>query len=97
MAHSSWSDLRERRADEPGFAEAYAAAELAHELGRRVRELRLARGLSQKELAALAGTSQPAVARLELGGTNPRVSTLARLSLALGAELVVALREPAVA
>lgn len=83
--------------EEPGFKEAYEEAELAYELGQCVRELRLARGLSQKDLAALVGTSQAAIARLELGGTNPRVSTLARLGTALGAELVVTLRETAVA
>ncbi|MEX0782959.1 MAG: helix-turn-helix transcriptional regulator [Dehalococcoidia bacterium] len=97
MAHTTWSQLREQRTREPGFAEAYGQAELAYELGRRVRELRQARGLSQRQLAVLIGTSQPAIARLEMGGTNPRMNTLARLSAALGAELVVALREPAIA
>ena len=97
MTHTTWAQLRELRATEPGFAEAYGEAELAYELGRRVRELRLARGMSQRQLALLAGTSQPAIARLEMGGTNPRMNTLARLSAALGAELVVVLRETAVA
>ena len=42
---------------------------------------RLARGWSQKELAARVGTSQSYVARLELGEIDPQVSTLQRLQL----------------
>jgi DNA-binding Xre family transcriptional regulator len=44
---------------------------------------RLARGWSQKELAARVGTSQSYVARLELGEIDPQVSTLRRLAAAL--------------
>jgi transcriptional regulator with XRE-family HTH domain len=44
-------------------------------------------GLSQRELAARAGTTQSAVARIEGGGTSPTVATLARLVAAAGAEL----------
>jgi transcriptional regulator with XRE-family HTH domain len=45
-----WTELRERRLSEPGAAEAYEAARLAFELGRAVREIREARGWSQREL-----------------------------------------------
>ena len=44
---------------------------------------RLARGWSQKELAARVGTSQSYVARLELGEIDPQVSTLRRIAVAL--------------
>ena len=40
--------------------------------------LRRAEGLSQAEVARLMGTSQPAVARLESGTGDVRLSTLAR-------------------
>jgi predicted nucleotidyltransferase/DNA-binding XRE family transcriptional regulator len=43
--------------------------------------------LSQQELAALAGTSQPALARYESGVTIPALPTLERLLLACGREL----------
>jgi transcriptional regulator with XRE-family HTH domain len=53
---------------------------------------RRARGLSQAELAALCGTTQSAIARLESGGRPPRIDTLLRIARALEADLVVELR-----
>jgi len=49
-----------------------------------LRELRRLTGLTQQDLADRAGTSQPAVARIESGLTNPTLSTLARLVGAAG-------------
>jgi DNA-binding XRE family transcriptional regulator len=40
-------------------------------------------GLTQSELAARAGMSQPALARLENGDGSPRMSTLSRLAKAM--------------
>jgi transcriptional regulator with XRE-family HTH domain len=56
-----------------------------------VAERRRARGLSQVELAALCGTTQSAIARLETGGRPPRIDTLLRIANALDCDLVVAL------
>jgi transcriptional regulator with XRE-family HTH domain len=50
------------------------------------------RGLSQRELAELTGTTQSAIARLEGGGRPPRIDTLLRIANALDCELVVELR-----
>ena len=55
-------------------------------------EQRRARDLSQAELAALVGTTQSAIARLESGGRPPRIDTLLRIAEALDCELVVELR-----
>lgn len=43
--------------------------------------------LTQAELAARAGTSQPAISRYEAGTSSPSVATLDRLLAALGARL----------
>ena len=48
---------------------------------------RLAAGLSQTEVAARMGTSQSAVARLEAGESDVRLSTLERYAAAVGLEL----------
>src|SRR3954453_13320131 len=53
---------------------------------------RNARGLSQRELAELTGTTQSAIARLERGGRPPRIDTLLRIAEALDCELIVELR-----
>jgi transcriptional regulator with XRE-family HTH domain len=51
-------------------------------------------GLSQRELAARAKTTQAAVARIEGGHTSPTLSTLARLVNAAGFDLRIELATP---
>ncbi|CAN5222543.1 hypothetical protein BH18ACT12_BH18ACT12_20470 [soil metagenome] len=58
----------------------------------RVAERRQEKGLSQRELAELVGTTQSAIARLERGGRPPRIDTLLRIADALECELVVDLK-----
>ena len=62
------------------------------QIAEQVIEQRKARGLSQKELAELTGTTQSAIARLESGGRPPRIDTLLRIAEALDCELIVDLR-----
>ena len=54
---------------------------------RRMSEQRRSAGLSQTEVAARMGTSQSAVARLETGEADVRVSTLERYAAAIGSQL----------
>ena len=73
----------------PGFRE-MALRRMAAERASLVRELvvqRQAAGLSQTEVAALMGTSQSAVARLEAGATDTRASTLERYAAAVGGQI----------
>ncbi len=51
-----------------------------------LRELRLARALSQRDLAAEAGVTQKTVLNLELGRKEPLLQTIRKLSAALGVE-----------
>ena len=44
-------------------------------------------GLTQAELAKLAGVSQPAIAQLESPDSNPTIDTLNRLASAMGAQI----------
>jgi transcriptional regulator with XRE-family HTH domain len=46
--------------------------------------MRLDAGLSQRDLARLAGTSQPAIARYERGVATPSWETLQRLAASCG-------------
>ena len=73
----------------PGFRE-MALRRMSAERRRLVADLtaqRRAAGLSQTEVAARMGTSQSAVARLETGGADVRVSTLERYAAAIGSQL----------
>lgn len=52
-------------------------------------EARKEKGLSQQQLADLAGVKQPAVARLENGSISPSLDTLSKLLIPLGKKIVI--------
>ncbi len=56
-------------------------------VGRNVRRLRIAAGLSQAELAERMGVDRAYVSGLELGQRNPTVVTLWHIAKALGVKL----------
>jgi ribosome-binding protein aMBF1 (putative translation factor) len=87
--HSSYEGLAQPRRKSAGYREGYAEARRAFLIGRAVRERRVALGLSQVELAARAGMTQPALSRLEAGGVVPTIPLLERISAALDADLIV--------
>src|SRR5919106_4888953 len=62
------------------------------EPGRLLAQARSRAGLTQRELAQRAGTSQSVVARIERGQTDPGAATLGRLLAQAGFELRVVLR-----
>ena len=51
--------------------------------GRRLRELRLKRGMTQEALAEAAGTAGPYISDMERGLKVPSLTTMLRLALAL--------------
>ena len=61
------------------------------DVGALIREARLRAGLAQADLAKRAGTSQPAIARWESGGSSPTIATLERVLGAAGFALRLAL------
>ena len=58
-----------------------------HQFGRRVRELRLARGLSQEELAFKVGIHRTYVGGVERGERNPSLKNIASIARALNITL----------
>jgi HTH-type transcriptional regulator / antitoxin HipB len=93
--HSSYEEVAAGRRASAEYREGFDEARRAYLIGQAVRERRLALGLSQTEVAARAGMTQPALSRLEAGGTVPTIPVLGRIAAALGAELVVTLASPA--
>jgi DNA-binding XRE family transcriptional regulator len=67
------------------FRKAYEALEPAYQ----VASLRVMRGLTQKQLADLVGTTQSSIARLESGKELPRLSFLRRVVEALGGQVTI--------
>ena len=58
----------------------------AHDVAMRVIAYRIEQDISQAELGRRVGMRQPHIARLEAGEHEPSLTTLARLSRALGIE-----------
>ena len=79
------------RARLAGAEEGWLFAQIAGQVADRRKE----RGLSQADLAALVGTTQSAIARLESGGRPPRIDTLLRIANALDADLHIELLDRA--
>lgn len=79
-----------RRSVFPGFGE---LVDDQRQLVGRLVELRVAARLSQTKVAARMGTSQSAVARLERGDTDVRLSTLQRYAAALDRRVGFGLRD----
>jgi transcriptional regulator with XRE-family HTH domain len=72
---------------DPEVVAALEELEPAYQIAR----LRILRGLTQEQLAELAGTKQPSIARLESGSSEPSVLFLRRVAKALNARIEVRL------
>jgi HTH-type transcriptional regulator, competence development regulator len=64
-----------------------AEKKLLADVGHRIRETRVAQGLSLEQLARLTGISAPALSLIETGKRDPRLTTLKRIAVALRAPL----------
>jgi len=87
MARNStpWAEIRAELLANPKVKEAYDALEPAYQLAR----LRIAKGLTQEELAERSGLKQPNIARMETGKAAPTLDTLRRVAAAMGYRLDV--------
>lgn len=82
-----FGEMRTRAMKDKEFAREYDALKDEFAFAREVIELRKQRNMTQKELAEKAGTSQPAIARLESGRyKNVSLSFLRKIGKALGAK-----------
>ncbi len=87
--HSSYKELARQRRGSAQYRQGHTEAHRAYLIGQAIRERRLALGLSQTELAARAGMTQPALSRLEAGGVIPTIPLLERITTALDADLIL--------
>jgi transcriptional regulator with XRE-family HTH domain len=83
----SFEDFLGQQLQEPTFRREWERTAVARALAIWLCRYRVEHELTQEELAAKLGVTQSAVARFEAGETEPKVSTLLRLSRALGVPL----------
>lgn len=93
---STLDELRARGLQDPGFREGYEARDALIRLGGMLKQARESSGLTQEELAAKVGMSQPTISRLEsgFGPRGPEVETIMRFVHGCDLELIVGTAAP---
>jgi transcriptional regulator with XRE-family HTH domain len=76
------------------MADSTAAAAHADNLGRNIAQLRAARGLSQQQIARIAGIPRATWANLESGAANPTLAVLVAVAQALQVRLEELIEPP---
>jgi len=79
----------------PEIRKEYEALKPKYDVVRMLIERRSKLGMSQTELARIIGTRQPAISRLENGDSNTTLSTLFRVTEALGLDISLKARRAA--
>ena len=69
--------------------------ELRVAMGRAVRERRESRGLTQSQVAAMIGSTQPGLARIEAAARNVSLDQMARALYAVGGDFAITPAEAA--
>jgi len=92
MKLMNWKEHKKELLKDPEFKKEYEALEPEYALAAALIRLRLAKGLTQEQLAVLLNTKQESIARLESGGSLPSLSTVRKVANALDAELEITLR-----
>ena len=82
-----WKVLKQELLDNPQVQAAYKELDPEYKLAHSLLKARLAKRMTQAELAKRAGVSQVIIARLESGAANPTVGTVNRVAVVLGKEL----------
>ena len=85
ISKTTFKDWQKEQLKDPEYVT--IAREL--EPGYQIARLRIARGLTQAQLAELVGTRQPSIARIENGKTLPSLSFLERVASVLNARVEV--------
>jgi transcriptional regulator with XRE-family HTH domain len=88
----NWKEQKKKLMQNPEFVREYNALEPEYKLASALIRLRLAKGLTQEDLAKMLNTKQESIARLENAGSLPSLSTMKKLAKALDADLEINLR-----
>lgn len=85
----NWKEFKKELLANPEVKSLYDALEPQQQVTRRLIELRLNNGLTQKQLAEKLGTKQSEIARIESGNRNLTINTLQKIALATGTKLQI--------
>lgn len=82
-------DFKKEAFKRPGVRKAYAEMQPEIQIIRALIISRNKKGMTQRKLAQKIGITQSALARFEIGGVNPTLSFLQKITSGLGLKLMV--------
>ena len=85
----TWDQVKKKMLARLGFKQTLSKHRAEYEVARAIIDVRIRKGMSQKELADKMNTTQSAISRLERGNISPSIVFLNRLAEALGTSLHV--------
>jgi transcriptional regulator with XRE-family HTH domain len=89
---TKFSDLKKRWMEDPEFRKEYDALAAEFDVAEMLVSIRKQGQLTQEQMAERLHTTQSAVARLESGRQDPKLSMLRAYADAAGVDLVIAFR-----
>ena len=87
-----WKEHKKQLMKNPEFRKDYRALEPEYRLAATLIKLRLAKGLTQEELARLLNTKQASIARLESGNSLPSLTMVKKVAEVLDADIEIKLQ-----
>ena len=84
-----WENYKQKKLENPEFKKAYEELEVEYAIMDEMLRLREETGMSQSQLSAKTGITQPDISKLENGNANPSLSTLKKVARAFGKKLRV--------
>lgn len=92
MKYVKFSDYLEEQLKKPGFRKEWEKGEAQYQAGRSLIKLRIEKGMSQRDLARKAKTTQAVISRIESLSVNPSLGILEKIASVFGKKLVVEFR-----
>ncbi|MBU1031553.1 helix-turn-helix domain-containing protein [Patescibacteria group bacterium] len=86
---TNWDTFKQKLLKDPEFKKLYEESQPEFEIAKAIIRARIARKITQKELAERMNTTQSVISRVEQARTSPSVSFLKRLAAAINATLQV--------
>jgi ribosome-binding protein aMBF1 (putative translation factor) len=90
--HITFEELEKEWMNDPEFVKEWKKIEPEYEIARQIIGARLAKNMTQSQLAEKLGTGQAVISRLEGGNAKPSISLLRRVAVALDTEIKLVIR-----
>ena len=87
---TTWKEHKQELMRNPKFKAAYDALEPEYQLASALIKARIAKKMTQAEVAEKSGVSRTVIARLESGTSNPTLATVSRVANVLGQDVKLA-------